>query len=309
MKRRLFDVTPAEAGPLVPLLAARLGVSPADAEALVRRGAVYAGGRRTQEPRTHVRGGERLLVVLEESGRSVLAPLTAPEALRVLFQDAALLAVDKPAGLPAIATPGGAPSLAALAAAHLGHQAGLVHRLDKGTTGLTLFGVSQQATSALALAFRTGQVRKQYLAVTGPGLPERGTVALPLSPDPSRKGRWRASARAHGVAAVTDFRRLGQGEGYALAVLWPRTGRTHQLRAHLASLGAPLLGDVLYGGARMAERPLLHAQALLLPHPETGRELHLLAPLPLDMAHLFQRSGVSAPEGPLSGDGASPSTA
>ncbi len=302
MKRRLFDVTSAEAGPLVPLLAARLSVSSADAEALVRRGAVYTAGKRTQEPATHVRAGDRVLVVLEESGRSVLLPETAPGVLRVLFEDAALLAVDKPAGLPAIATPGGARSLAALAAVHLGHAAGLVHRLDKGTTGLTLFGVSPEATSALALAFRTGQVRKQYLAATGPGLPERGTVALPLSRDPSRKGRWRASAAAHGVQAVTDFRRLGLGEGYALAVLWPRTGRTHQLRAHLASAGAPLLGDVLYGGARLAERPLLHAHALVLAHPETGAALTLVAPLPMDLGRLFAESGVRPPEGPLPRD-------
>jgi 23S rRNA pseudouridine1911/1915/1917 synthase len=302
VKRRLFEVTSAEVGPLVPLLAARLGVSSAEAEALVRRGAVYAGGRRTQTPAAHLKAGDRVLVVLEESGRSVLEPEAANGPLRVLFEDAALLAVDKPAGLPAIPTPGGATSLAALASAHLGHSAGLVHRLDKGTTGVTLFAVTAEATSALARAFRTGQVRKQYLAATGPGLPERGRVALPLSRDPSRTGRWRASSRAHGVQAVTDFRRLGLAEGYALAVLWPRTGRTHQLRAHLASLGAPLLGDRLYGGAPTAERPLLHAHALLLPHPETGAALTLVAPVPEDLARLFIECGVALPEGLLSGE-------
>jgi 23S rRNA pseudouridine1911/1915/1917 synthase len=299
VKRRLLEVTPLDAGPLLPLLAARLGLSSTDAEALVRRGAVYLGGRRTQEPSTRLKAGDRLLVVLEESGRSVLAPQTPPPSLRVLFQDAALLAVDKPAGLPAIATPGGATSLAALASAHLGGGAGLVHRLDKGTTGVTLFGVTDQATSALAAAFRTGQVHKQYLAATGPGLAESGTVRLPLSRDPSRTGRWRASARAHGVPAVTSFRRLGLAEGYALAVLWPKTGRTHQLRAHLASQGAPLLGDRLYGGAPTAERPLLHAHALRFPHPETGVALTLVAPVPLDLARLFVESGVPLPEGLL----------
>jgi 23S rRNA pseudouridine1911/1915/1917 synthase len=301
VKRRLFEVTSAEAGPLVPLLAARLGVSLAEAEALVRRGAVYAGGRRTQAPAAHLKAGDRVLVVLEESGRSVLKPEAPVAPLRVVFEDTALLAVDKPAGLPAIPTPGGARSLAALASAHLGHTAGLVHRLDKGTTGLCLFAVTAEATSALARAFRTGQVRKQYLAATGPGLPERGTVALPLSRDPSRTGRWRASSRAHGVEAVTDFRRLGLAEGYALAVLWPRTGRTHQLRAHLASLGAPLLGDRLYGGAPTAKRPLLHAHALGFPHPETGAALTLVAPVPEDIERLFIACGVAVPEAFLSG--------
>lgn len=299
LKRRLFDVSPADAGPLVPLVAARLGFSAAEALALVRRGAVYLSGKRTQEPTRLAKAGERVLVVLEESGVSVLAEAAQAPSLRVLYEDGALLAVDKPAGLPAQPTPGGATSLAALATAHLGHAAGLVHRLDKGTTGVTLFGVTDEATSALAAAFRTGRVQKQYLAATGPGLPEAGTVALPLSRDPSRPGRWRASARAHGVEAVTEYRRLGIAAGYALAVLWPRTGRTHQLRAHLTSLGAPLLGDVLYGGARTAERPLLHAHALVFPHPETGAALTLVAPVPEDMARLFEDSGVPLPLGPL----------
>jgi 23S rRNA pseudouridine1911/1915/1917 synthase len=300
VKRRLFEVAPDEAGLLVPLLSARCGVSLADAEALVRRGAVYVGGKRTEETSQRVTAHERVLVVLEESGRSVLAPETAAAVapLRVLFEDGALLVLDKPAGLPAQATPGGATSLAALATAHLGHGAGLVHRLDRGTTGLTLFGVTPEATRALAAAFREGRVKKQYLAVTGQGLPESGTVQLPLSRDPSRKGRWRASARGHGVPAVTDFRRLGLGEGYALAVLWPRTGRTHQLRAHLASQGAPLLGDALYGGAPGAERPLLHAHALVFPHPDSGAPVTFVAPVPEDMARRFEAARVTPPVGP-----------
>jgi 23S rRNA pseudouridine1911/1915/1917 synthase len=301
VKRRLLEVSASEAGPLLPVLVARLSVSSVDAEALVQRGAVYLGGKRLGTVRMQLRAGDKVLVVLEESGRSVLAPEKEPLPLHVLFEDGYLLAVDKPAGLPAQATPGGATSLAALATAHLRHAAGLIHRLDKGTTGLTLFGVTDEATSALARSFRTGQVRKQYLAATAVGLPEGGTVSLPLSRDPSRPGRWRASARAHGLAAETEYRRLAVGNGYALAVLWPRTGRTHQLRAHLASLGAPLLSDVLYGGARdsRVERPALHAHALVFPHPASGARLTLVAPLPEDLAALFAESGTKAPAGPL----------
>jgi 23S rRNA pseudouridine1911/1915/1917 synthase len=300
VKRRLLEVAPAEAGPLGPLLVARLGVSSADAAALVQRGAVYLSGKRVGASGAQLKAGDRVLVVLEESGRSVLLP-EATLPLRVLYQDGHLLAVDKPAGLPAQATPGGAHNLAALAAAHLGHAAGLVHRLDKGTTGVTLFGVTSEATSALARAFRTGQVRKQYLAATSPGLPEAGRVALPLSRDPSRPGRWRASARAHGLSALTAYRRLGEGPGYALAVLWPLTGRTHQLRAHLASLGAPLLSDALYGGVRDAriQRPALHAQLVAFPHPASGAPLTLSAPLPEDLARLFLEARAGAPRGPL----------
>ncbi len=297
MKRRLFEVLAAEAGPLLPVLSARLGLAPSDAERLLLRGAVYVGGRRLHGM-AQVKAGDRVLVVLEESGHSVLAEPPALAPLRVVYQDEALLAVDKPAGLAAQPTPGGANSLAALASLYLGRPAGLVHRLDKGTTGLTLFGVTEAATRALAAAFRDKEVRKQYLAATGPALPPSGTVSLPLSRDPSRPGRWRASARAHGLPAVSDFRRLGHTTAYALAVLWPRTGRTHQLRAHLAALGAPLLGDALYGGAP-AGRPLLHAHALVLPHPGTGAPLTLVAPAPEDLAHLFAEAHASLPEGPV----------
>lgn len=300
MKRRSFEVGPAEAGALAAVLAGRLEVARSEASALVHRGAVYVRGRRARDPGQSVHAGDRILVVLEESRRSVLAPEPEPPRLRVLYRDRSLLAVDKPAGLPAQATQGGATSLLDRVAAELGCEAGLVHRLDRETSGVTVFGLARRATAALSAAFREGRVEKQYLAATGPALPEAGTVDLPLSRDPSRPGRWRASARAQGIRAVTDFRRLGSGSGFALAVLWPRTGRTHQLRAHLAALEAPLLGDVRYGGARRAGdevvgRCLLHAQGLVLPHPDTGETVILEAPVPEDLGRLFARCGVSIP--------------
>jgi 23S rRNA pseudouridine1911/1915/1917 synthase len=301
VKRRVFEVAPGEAGPLGRLLAARLAVSVAEVEALVRRGAVYVRGRRVLASELPVAAGERVLVVLTEGGRSVLAEEPEPPALRILYQDAYLLAVDKPAGLPAQATPGGATGLAALASAHLARPAGLVHRLDRETTGITLFGVTPTATAALAASFRAGRVKKQYLAAAGPALPDQGTIELPLSRDPSRPGRWRATHLANGIAALTEFRRLGGGAGYSLAALWPRTGRTHQLRAHLAALGAPILGDVRYGGARhlgsdAVGRCLLHAHALRFPHPERGELLTLVADVPTDLGRLFARGGVAVPE-------------
>lgn len=301
MKRRVFEVAPGEAGPLAALLSARLGLEPAHADALVRHGAVYLKGRRETDPTAAAAVGDKVLVVLEESGRPVLAPVEPAAPLHVLHRDRAVLAVDKPAGLPAQATPGGAAGLVELVSAHLGRPAGLVHRLDRETTGVTLFGLTPESTAALAAAFRTGRAEKQYLAATGPGLPDAGTVDLPLSRDPGRPGRWQASARAHGVPAVTDFRRLGGGDGFALAALWPRTGRTHQLRAHLTSLGAPILGDVRYGGARAVggepvTRCLLHAHVLRLPHPETGAVLTVVAPVPDDLARFFVRAGVPVPE-------------
>lgn len=277
----------AHEGPLEEAIALAFGFALPEARALIAQGAVYVGGRRCQEAGRQVSAGAKLTAVLEERGGAEAAP---PLPLVVLYEDAELLAVAKPPGLPAQPTPSGAGAdLLSLASAHLGRPAGLVHRLDRDTTGVTVFGKTQAATSRLAAAFREGRAQKTYLAVCGPALPEAGTVDLPLSRDPSRPGRWRASKRANGVEARTEFRRVGVGEGFAVVELWPKTGRTHQLRAHLAGLGAPIVGDALYGGARVPPLPgaapparcLLHAARLEL----DGRVFE--APVPPDMKPYF----------------------
>lgn len=298
MKRRAFRS--AGAGALAEVVAGGLGCSLDEARTLVSRGAVYLQGRRKRDPTLAVASGLEVLVVLEEGGRSSAAPRPTPAPLHVLHEDGEVLAVDKPAGLPAQPTPGGVTSLLLLASTHLGREAGLVHRLDRDTSGVMLFGKSQASTSALAASFRTGAARKQYLAVTAPGLPEAGTCTLRLARDRSRPGRWVARPR-DGLEAETRFRRLASAPELALAALWPRTGRTHQIRAHLAALGAPIAGDRLYGGpARLVDqligRSLLHAHVLVLPHPRTGAPLRLIAPLPEDIARWFAALDAVPPE-------------
>lgn len=281
MKRRAGAA--AHAGPLDEAIARAFGFPLGEVRALIAQGAAYVGGRRCQESGREVPAGAKLTVVLEERGG---VPAPAPAPLVVLYEDAELLAVAKPPGLPAQPTPSGAGAdLLSLASAHLGRPAGLVHRLDRDTTGVTVFGKTKAATSRLAAAFREGTARKTYLAVCGPGLPERGVIDLPLSRDPARPGRWRASKRANGVPALTEFRRLGVGQGFEVVELSPKTGRTHQLRAHLAGIGAPIVADALYGGAKVPPRPgaappvrcLLHAARLAL----DGRVFE--APAPEDL--------------------------
>ena len=298
MRRRAFRS--AGAGALVEVVARGLGCSVEEARTLVNRGAVYLRGRRQREAALAVASGAEVLVVLEEGGRSSTAPEPAPTELRVLHEDADVLAVDKPAGLPAQPTPGGLRSLLLLASGHLGREAGLVHRLDRDTSGVTVFGKTPAATSALARSFRTGAARKQYLAVTAPGLPAEGACTLGLARDRSRPGRWVARPR-DGLEAETRFRRLAASSELALAALWPRTGRTHQIRAHLAALGAPIAGDRLYGGPQLlGEEPigrsLLHAHVLVVPHPRTGAPLRLVAPVPADMARWFAALDLVPPE-------------
>ncbi len=294
MKRRTFQTEPPLAGrPVAEAVAEKLGVSVEEARRLVEAGAVYLAGRRCRDAGVRLRAGQVVAVVLEEGGRGVLEAPAPPPPLSVLFEDEVVIAVDKPAGLTAQPTAGRVgDSLVDLVSARLGRPAGLVHRLDRETSGVTIFGKTGPATAALAAEFREGRARKRYVAATGPGLAPSGMVDLPLSKDPSRPGRWRASRTANGVPALTEFRTLYTGEEFCVVELLPRTGRTHQLRAHLTALGAPILGDARYGGAASAggipaPRCLLHARALELAHPRTGQPLRLEAPVPEDLLRFF----------------------
>jgi 23S rRNA pseudouridine1911/1915/1917 synthase len=286
-------------------VAMELSLPAEDAKRLVEVGAVYVTGRRVRDASVKLTAGQVVTVVLEEAGQSPLAESAPAPDLRVLYEDREVIAVDKAAGINAQPSEGrvGA-SLVDLVSAYLGHEAGLVHRLDRETSGVTIFGKTSEATSALAADFREGRARKRYLAATGPGLPGSGTVDLPLSKDPSRPGRWRATRAANGVPAETDFRTLYAGPEFCLVELLPRTGRTHQLRAHLTALGAPILGDARYGGAARAggveaPRCLLHAQALEVGHPRLGTPLRLEAPVPEDLQRFFTAAGIVAPNGPI----------
>lgn len=293
MKRRTCQVESARA--LAPLVADLVGEPSGLAAERVRAGGVYVDGRRCRNPDASVPAGAVVSIVLEERGVASGARPAPPPALVVLYEDAELLVVDKPPGVVTQPTPGATgSSLADSAAAHVGRPVGLVHRLDRETSGVLIFGKSRDATSALAGAFREGAARKRYLAVTAPGLPAEGLVIAALSRDPTRPGRFRATARANGVPARTRYARLGVVEpgGECLVALFPETGRTHQLRAHLVHEGAPIVGDRLYGGVN-GPRCLLHAQALEL----LGRRFE--APVPADLLDYFERAKVLPPRGPI----------
>jgi 23S rRNA pseudouridine1911/1915/1917 synthase len=281
MKRRTFVVE--KASRVEAVLRGALAVNRSVAFTLVERGAVYVDGRRAKDPAARVLVGATVMVVLEESGEAVTSPLATPNPLVVLWEDDDVLTVDKPAGLTAQPTPGRlGDSLLDMASRHLGYPAGLVHRLDRETSGVTIFGKNAEATSALAEAFREGRVKKKYVAVTASGVPAKGVIELPLSRDPARPGRWRASARANGISAVTKYETVSDDGVHALVALFPQTGRTHQLRAHLTGIGFPIVGDKLYGGLE-GPRCLLHAVHLEID------ELFVEAPWPDDVKAMAPR--------------------
>jgi 23S rRNA pseudouridine1911/1915/1917 synthase len=275
---------------------------------LISHGSVYVGKHRCKRLDRVVHHPQTVVVVLSEGGRSSLEPSSLELSIPILFEDDALIAVNKPAGLnsqPTTAREG--ESARDWVAAYWGRDPGVVHRLDRQTSGAMIFAKTHRATAQLAQQFKEGAVGKRYLAVAGPGLPPSGKIDLAISRDPSRPGRYRASRTANGLAAVTEFTCLHQASDHSLVALYPRTGRTHQLRAHLTALGAPIAGDTRYGGpsevgGRPAARTLLHARSLRFQHPFSGQWVHLEAELPEDIAFFFQSSSTPIPTGCWDGD-------
>ncbi|HEY3447498.1 MAG TPA: RluA family pseudouridine synthase [Myxococcales bacterium] len=281
-------------------LASRGNVSRTEARRLLDRGAVWIDDLRVKIASKPVNRGQRVVVVLEEGGRTEpSAQKLEPD--RVLFQDAHLIAVDKPVGVPAqatLATDRG--NLVTLVSDLVGSPVGLVHRLDLETSGVTVFAKTKPATASLADAFRLGTAHKRYLAVAVGTLADEVRCELPISPDGRRWGKFRAM-EAGKVPAATRFKVLARhGDTLALEC-FPETGRTHQIRVHLKALGAPIAGDDLYGGPKEIEtaagkvaaaRVMLHARSLEIPHPVTGQVMKFEAPVPKDLETLLVGLGV-----------------
>ncbi len=205
-----------------------------------------------------------------------------PSAGELLFEDDWLIAFLKPSGL--LSVPGRGQHLADCAEARarkINRNARTVHRLDMDTSGLLLFGKGAEAHRRLSRLFADRRVEKRYVAmVLGDVVEIRGEVNLPLLTDwPNRP--MQKIDHSHGRPALTRWERLKSGGGTSLLALYPETGRTHQLRVHMAAIGHPILGDRFYGTAEAvaaAPRLQLHAERLTFPHPADGTPITLIAP-------------------------------
>jgi len=277
------------------------GLTHGNLEKLLRTGQVRLDGKRAKSNQ-RIEAGQ-VVRVPPMDGDTSQPPRPAPKRADlskdelkelqgwVLYRDDDVIAINKPAGL---AVQGGTKTSHHLDAMLDGLRFGskerprLVHRLDRDTSGVLLLARSPKAATALAEAFRDKTARKLYWAiVAGVPSPEQGEIDLPLGKVPGQHGE-RVVARAEGgKRAVTDFRVLDiVAKTAAWVALSPQTGRTHQLRVHMAALGTPILGDGKYGGRAafieadgVVSALHLHARALRLPHPRGG-VLEVVAPLP-----------------------------
>lgn len=208
----------------------------------------------------------------------------------ILFEDGEALVIDKPAGLPLDPPRAGGVSLENyLEELKLGFQRPpvAVHRLDRDTSGCLLLARNPKALKRFAAAFEDRQVEKRYLGIVAGDVDgEEGTITLSLSKVSTAKDGWRMIPARKGKPAVTHWRKLDARDGLTLVEFRPETGRTHQIRVHAASgLGAPLLGDPIYGSGKGAPRTMLHAAGLAVPRGEKAPVV-AASPLPGDFMTL-----------------------
>jgi 23S rRNA pseudouridine1911/1915/1917 synthase len=285
----LIEVPPSAAGERLDVFLAAHAGSRAAAQRLIDAGLVLVDGEPPRAKRRALRGGERVeLSPLE----AVEEPELAPAEFRVAYEDEHLLVVDKPAGVvvhPARGHRSGtlAQALAGVAAGGpRPDRAGIVHRLDRDTSGLLVVARSDEVFEALKALMGAREVTREYLAlVEGRPAARTGTIEAPLGRD--RGVRTRISTdTAEPRAAVTHFEVERALRDATLLRVRLQTGRTHQIRAHLKAIGHPVAGDPDYGHAGLygLERQFLHADHLALVHPVTGALLDVRSPLPDDLA-------------------------
>ena len=280
-------------------------------KALIRSGAVESGGAPVRDPATKVRGDESLQVAVPEPKPAHNEAQDIP--LRVIFEDEHLLVVDKPAGL--VVHPAAGNRDGTLVNALLHHcggslsgiggvaRPGIVHRIDKDTSGLLVVAKTDVAHEGLAKQFAAHSIDRRYLAIVN-GVPKmkQGIVDAALARSSANRKKIAIAEEGRGKRAVTHWTLVTPLKDSALVECRLETGRTHQVRVHMASIGHPLLGDPVYGRSGKThgkilkdlqfQRQALHATELSFTHPVTKHRLSFSSAMPADMQELFNALGV-----------------
>ena len=271
------------------LASQQTGLTRSRLHALIAEGLVLLNGQPAR-PSQRVRQGDLISLTVPPPRELMLAPQAIP--LTAVYQDETLIVIDKPAGLSV--HPGPGHSDGTLVNALLARcpdiqgiggviRPGIVHRLDKDTSGLMVAAKAEEAHQSLSAQFKEHTVTKGYLAlVVGVVEPASGQIDAPIARDP--RHRKRMAVVMGGREARTRYRVAQRFDGYSLLEVYPETGRTHQIRVHLAYLGHPLLGDGVYGKrSPLLDRHFLHAHHLGFRHPTSGELIEFRSDLPDDL--------------------------
>ena len=268
-----------------------LGLSRSQAQKLIDDGCVVVNG--LMEKASHKTAtGEKIDVTVPPPAPTGLMPEAIP--VKILYEDDDLLVIDKPAGLTVHPAPGHpSHTLVNAVLSHLNEieddgeatRPGIVHRLDKDTSGVMLVAKNNVALANLADQFKSRSVKKVYLTlVTGILKPERGVIEAPIGRDSGDRKKMAVTGESRGRAARTNYRVLRYVGKNSFLEITPETGRTHQIRVHLAAIGYPVFGDITYGKKSvLLNRQFLHAHRLGFFLPSTGKFVEFESPLPEDL--------------------------
>ena len=277
-------------------------------QTLIRNGLALVNGKQ-EKPGYKVKLGERIDLDLPE--RVIHDVLPEPIPLDIIYEDAHLIVLNKPAGLVVHPAPGNftgtlvnallyhygsLPSLGSGKEGKVRERAGIVHRLDKDTSGVMVIARTQEALRALSTQFKDRVVKKRYLALVA-GVIKKGSGTIEVGLGRHVKERKKISVHTHKAReASTSFVVKERYRNATLVEVEIKTGRTHQIRVHMAHIGHPVLGDRVYGGTKAVRsgesafsRQMLHAEMLSLMHPDTGSPLAFTTPPPQDMAEAIEK--------------------
>lgn len=275
-------------------------LSRAQIQALIKEGQVTVNGAQ-MKPGAKLKGGETIRLTIPLKPEEAIEPEPIP--LDVIYEDDDLAVIDKPAGL--IVHPGVANEKDTLVHAMLARwpeiarmnveekRMGIVHRLDKDTSGLLVIAKNDAARRKLAAQFQERSVEKVYLALLERTPPTRsGRIEAPIGRDPQQ--RKHMTVMRGGRPAITEYAVIDDNfiDGQALVHIRPLTGRTHQIRVHMAFIGCPVVGDTVYGFRKQRvklKRHFLHAAELAFDHPTTGERLHFSSPLPPGLQNIMDK--------------------
>jgi 23S rRNA pseudouridine1911/1915/1917 synthase len=291
------DLTADRAGERLDVFVARMlpDLTRSRVQRLIDDGAVVVAGARAK-PGLRLEAGQAVRVAVPAAVESKAAP--EPIDLDIIHEDGDLLIVNKPAGMTVHPAPGHAS--ATLVNAILAHcddlsgiggvlRPGIVHRLDRDTSGVIVVAKNDAAHNALSRQLKARSVEKTYVTlVEGTPKPPEGIIDAPIARDP--RNRQRMAIVEDGRASVTAYRVVERFRGYALVEARPKTGRTHQIRVHLAAIGHPIAGDRVYGKpSTLIARQFLHATRISFDHPRTGERVEFEAPLADDLEAALKR--------------------